>query len=181
MAPREPSAWSGFNRTGSSSSYFGDNQSKLPDLSSFGSYKSSTQGFGANDSTNWKSGFGVDKTGLWERSFGQYKDPEESYLNKVKKNLFDKTKERQQYGFTGGQGTGVAVGEGSSASGGQVLENFGYIQPAQHAITVAQGTPGRRGFLSQIAGIAAPVVGMMGGPIAPFISAGLGGIGQTDW
>jgi len=151
-------------------------------LGDFTSWKKDIDWKGAGGGTDWKQQPGVDKSGLWEKSFGQYSDPEQRYLNKTKKNLFSKAgarkKDKEQEDSSG---FGATIGKGTEGGGQQIFSDFGAIMPSQHAPVVVQGTPGQKGLFSQIAGIAAPVVGLMGGPTAPFISAGLSGLSETDW
>lgn len=65
-------------------------------------------------------------------------------------------------------------GEGFKGTGSQVLENLGALYPQQHSPVYLPGVQGEQSLFGKIAGIAAPIVGLMGGPTAPFISAGLG-------
>lgn len=150
-------------------------------LGDFASWKKDIDGKGAGSGTDWKQqpSWAVDQSGLWEKSFGQYSDPEQRYLNKTKKDLFSKAEARKK--GEDSSGFGAVIGKGTEGGGQQIFSDFGAIMPSQHAPVVVQGTPGKKGLFSQIAGIAAPVVGLMGGPTAPFVAAGLSGIGQTDW
>ena len=62
---------------------------------------------GAGEGIDWKGGFGVDKSGLWDKSFGRYNNPAESYLNLTKDKLLNKAKkdrEDRDYGSRGSSG-----------------------------------------------------------------------------
>jgi len=152
-------------------------------LSDFSSWKKDTDLKVIGSGIDWKQQPGVDNSGMWEKSFGQYSDPEQRYLNQTKKNLFDKTKRKRddENSSSSFGGFGATIGKNIEGGGSEAFTGFYIDRAPQHAPVVVQGTPGQKGLFSQIAGIAAPVVGMMGGPVAPFISAGLSGIGETGW
>ena len=133
---------------------------------------------GKSKDIDWNQGFGVDTTGLYERTFGQLMDKAKN-TDKYRREMQGKSTTSKE--SAAADSTKSAIGSGIQGGSSSVLDNLGVVTPSQHAPVVIPGTPGKRGFASQIAGIAAPVVGLMGGPTAPFIAAGLGGLSQTDW
>ena len=120
--------------------------------------------------TDWDQTPEIDRTGLFESLFDKARS-KEKYRSQVE----DSAKEEERRAATSG-GTGF-----TSGSTQRVTENASVYTPPQMAPYTVQGVQGRPGVLSQVAGIAAPVVGMMGGPTAPFISAGLSGLSRSGW
>jgi hypothetical protein len=118
--------------------------------------------------TDWSQTPSIDRSGLFESLFDKAKS-KDKYRNQVE----DRAREEERRNTYGG---------GFTPGGAQrVTEDASVYTPPQIAPFTVQGAQGSPGFLSQVAGIAAPVVGMMGGPTAPFIAAGLGGISRTGW
>ncbi len=119
--------------------------------------------------TDWNQTPGIDRTGLFESLFDKAKS-RDKYLSEVKDRAREEEKRANSWG-----------GQFSSGGSQRVTENASIYTPPQMSPFTVQGVQGQPGLLSQVAGIAAPVVGMMGGPTAPFISAGLSGISRTGW
>jgi hypothetical protein len=69
----------------------------------------------------------------------------------------------------GSSGGGISAGNANVYSSGDLT----FVQPG--TIT----TPAQQGVFSKVLGVAAPIVGLMGGPAAPFIAAGLGGLSRV--
>lgn len=120
--------------------------------------------------TDWGQKPEIDRTGLFESLFEKAKS-RDTYRAQAEAAAREEEKRISS-------STASGFNQGSSQ---RVTENASVYTPPQMAPFTVQGVQGRPGVLSQVAGIAAPVVGMMGGPTAPFISAGLGGLSRTGW
>jgi hypothetical protein len=118
---------------------------------------------------DWDQTPEVDRSGLFESLFDKAKS-RDKYRSQVEQKARDE--ERRGSSWEGGFTPGGAQ---------RVTEDASIYTPSQIAPFTVQGAQGSPGILSQVAGIAAPVVGMMGGPAAPFIAAGLGGVSRTGW
>lgn len=119
--------------------------------------------------TKWDQKPGIDKYGLFESLFEKAKE-KDKYRDQAERDAEERSRQSSSYG--GGFTPGGAQ---------RVTEDASVYTPPQMSPFTVQGAQGSPGLLSQVAGIAAPVVGMMGGPTAPFIAAGLGGISRTGW
>jgi len=118
---------------------------------------------------DWDQTPGIDKSGLFESLFDKAKS-----RDKYRSQVEDRAREDER--------RNTYWGSGFTPGGAQrVTEDASIYTPPQISPFTIQGVQGSPGILSQVAGIAAPVVGMMGGPTAPFIAAGLGGISRTGW
>jgi hypothetical protein len=135
-------------------------------------YKDVTPGYVSpfGGGTDWDQTPEIDRTGLFESLFDKARSKE-----KYRTQAEDSAKEEERRAATF-SGTGSTPG-----STQRVTENASVYTPPQMAPYTVQGVQGRPGVLSQVAGIAAPVVGMMGGPTARFISKGLSGLSRSGW
>jgi hypothetical protein len=139
---------------------------------------------GSNDSVDWKGGFEIDKSGLWDKSFGRYNNPAESYLNLTKNKLFDTARQKRDNqdsswspsGWSQGGGGGVA------ASGGEILPGFGWHESGKLpplVIHAPQKSGGLGGAIGTLAGIGASFIPGLGPGIAaamPAIGGNIGGM-----
>jgi len=134
----------------------------------------SSRGFnGSPDVEEEQDGGNVFKKDVdWGNVFGKLFDIADK--NKYRSMGEDRSDFERKWASSGGSNFG-------SASSQRVTENASVYNPPQMQPYTVSGVQGKPGILSQVAGVAAPVVGMMGGPTAPFISAGLGGLSRTGW
>lgn len=182
MAAREPSAWSGFNRGGTSSSYFGSQGNQdYPPLSS--NFNVKPDWIASGSGVDWNKSLNVDLSGIWDKSYGKYNDPEESYLNKAKSNLFGiARKKRDEDESAFGRSSGFGIGRGMEGSAGQVLPDLGVVYPQQHAPMFIPGQEGKRsGIFGQAGGLAGALGSAFGifGPLGAPIGAAVGGLIDT--
>lgn len=119
---------------------------------------------------DWNSGFDVDRTGMFEKLFEKSKQTDKY-----------RSRAENQTDYGSSSSSKVSFGDAIGGSVFPVTDSVTAVVAPQHAPVHMQGVQGSPGILSQVAGIAAPVVGLMGGPTAPFIAAGLGGISRTGW
>lgn len=134
---------------------------------------------GAGKGIDWKSAFDVDKSGLWDKSFGRYNDPSQSYLNQTKNKLFDKAfqnRSNRDYGSQFG-GSSQGGGDGVAAHSGEVLPGFGVYESGKMAPVVIHA-PRKKGVFGDIGGLAGGLGTAFGifGPLGMPIGAAIGGI-----
>jgi len=137
---------------------------------------------GPKVSDYWKGGFKVDNNGLWNKSFGRYNDPDESYLNLTKNKLFDtarRNKDDQDYGSSGssrGSGGGMSGG-GISSHSGEILPGLGVYESGKFSPIVLQAQQ-NKGLFGDIGGLAGGLGTAFGifGPLGAPIGAAVGGI-----
>lgn len=135
-----------------------------------------------NDSergVDWKGGFNVDKSGLWDKSFGRYNNPAESYLNLTKSKLFDKAfqnRNNRDYESQFG-GSSQGGGGGVAAHSGEVLPGFGVYESGKLSPVVIHA-PRKKGIFGDIGGLAGGLGTAFGifGPLGMPIGAAIGGI-----
>jgi hypothetical protein len=133
---------------------------------------------GSNGSVDWKGGYGVDNSGLWDKSFGRYNDPSQSYLNQTKNKLFDtadRKRRDQDYGRSGGSSSS---GGGVAAHSGEVLPGFGVYESGKFApvvINPPERGGGRFGQLGGMAGALGTGLGIFG-PLGPLAGSLAGGV-----
>ena len=110
---------------------------------------------GGSKGIDWESGFGIDKSGLFE-------------------SLFDKSRKTDKYKSRAerntdpwGSGAGVRFGEATQGRGTQLLENLSALYPQQHAPMFIPGQQGEPSLGEKIARSAiGGVVGFAtGGPV----------------
>lgn len=154
-------------------SIYGDN--KTP---SWASGASNFDWNGSGKGIDWKGGYGVDNSGLWDKSFGRYNDPSQSYLNQTKNKLFDtadRKRRDQDYGRSGGSSSS---GGGVAAHSGEVLPGFGVYESGKFApvvINPPERGGGRFGQLGGMAGALGTGLGIFG-PLGPLAGSLAGGV-----
>ena len=133
----------------------------------------------SSGSIDWSGGFNEDKSGLWDKSFGRYNDPAESYLNLTKNKLFDRARKNREDQDTGARygGWSQGGGNGVAAYGGEVLPGLGVYEPGKLAPLVIHA-PQKKGMLGDIGGLAGGLGTAFGifGPLGAPIGAAVGGI-----
>jgi hypothetical protein len=134
---------------------------------------------GSNGSVDWKGGYGVDNSGLWDKSFGRYNDPSQSYLNQTKNKLFDtadRKRRDQDSGRSGGSSS--SSGGGVAAHSGEVLPGFGVYESGKFApvvINPPERGGGRFGQLGGMAGALGTGLGIFG-PLGSLGGSLVGGV-----
>lgn len=194
MAPRVPSAWEKSSPSSvSSSSYFNrpssfatdktsfyDKPYSSPNSSSYGTWNRDTDWGGSGRGIDWKSGFNVDKGGLYENTFGKkkwYENPD--MWNTVKEGLFDIARSKRDGNFGGYSGP---LGYPLPGTGGNLLENLSVYESPKQPPFVIEGTPGKKGLggaIGGLLGIGASFIPGLGPGIAaamPAIGGGVGGL-----
>ena len=134
---------------------------------------------GAGEGIDWKGGFGVDKSGLWDKSFGRYNNPAESYLNLTKDKLLNKAKkdrEDRDYGSRGS--SGGSSGGGISAHSGEILPGFGVYESGKISPVVLNPPQRGGGGFGQLGGMAGALGTGLGifGPLGSLGGSLVGGI-----
>lgn len=123
---------------------------------------------GSSKGIDWKAGFDIDRSGMFEK-------------------LFDKAKKTDKYRQWGedqrsgqfGSGQGAFGGDWSRGGGGQVLENLGVVYPQQHSPMFIPGVEGKKGIGGTIGSIVGGIGGaLIGGPVGAAIGAAGGPIGS---
>lgn len=133
------------------------------------------------ESVDWQGGFKVDKSGLWDKSFGRYNNPAESYLNLTKNKLFDTADRKRRDQEDNRRSTG-----GSSSGGGAVQSYSGEVIPgavgvyesgkfSPIVIDLPQRGGGRFGQLGGMAGALGTGLGIFG-PLGSLGGALVGGV-----
>jgi hypothetical protein len=130
---------------------------------------------------DWKGGFKVDNSGLWDKSFGRYNDPSESYLNQTKNKLFDtadRKRRGQDYGRSGGSSSSSGGGGGVAAHSGEVLPGFGVYESGKFAPVVINPPERGGGRFGQLGGMAGALGAGLGifGPLGPLAGSLAGGV-----
>jgi len=134
---------------------------------------------GSDGSIDWKGGFGVDKSGLWDKSFGRYNNPAESYLNLTKDKLLNKAKQDREDRDYGNRGSsGGSSGGGISAHSGEILPGFGVYESGKIAPVVLNPPQKGSGGFGQLGGMAGALGTGLGifGPLGSLGGSLAGGI-----
>lgn len=134
----------------------------------------------AGGGIDWKGGFNVDKSGLWDKSFGRYNNPAESYLNLTKNKLFDKATQKRDNQDSSWSPSGWSQGggdKGVAAYGGEVFPGLGVYESGKLAPLVIH-SPRKRGMFGDIGGLAGGIGTALNvfGPLGMPIGAAIGGI-----
>lgn len=144
-----------------------------------GDLSSSSAWSGSGGGIDWKGGFNVDKSGLWDKSFGRYNNPAESYLNLTKNKLFDTARQKRgnQDSSWSPSGWSQGGGGGVSAHSGEILPGFGVYESGKLAPLVIHA-PQKKGMFGDIGGLAGGIGTALGvfGPLGMPIGAAIGGI-----
>lgn len=108
---------------------------------------------GGSKGINWKSGFGIDKSGLFESLFNKSKKTDK-YLSRAERN-------------GNPWGSGVRFGDSTQGRGTQLLENLSALYPQQHAPMFIPGEKAEPSIAEKIArsAIGGTIGFAAGGPI----------------